>query len=123
MPSWKVLPANANLTDTSPNMLKSMRIPHIIGSCIGLLPVRGITSNSPQSLRFSWISLNTAYTLCYFTIGVYSLGPPLKLWYKSSERIMHFCNNKASLYKELPVYINVSLQLQWSCKCFISWLL
>lgn len=105
-----MLPANAKPTDASPNMFKSMRIPHIIGKCLGLLPVRGITSNSPQTLRFSWISLNTLYTLCYFAVAVYSLSTFLKLFFRSSVRIMHFCN-KIFLIRNRATYLHFFLSV------------
>lgn len=94
--SRKVQPANTKFTVAHPNMFKSMRIPHIIGSCLGLLPIRGITSDSPEKLRFRWFSLNTTYTLCYFLIGSYFLIMDIKQRFKRSERINSLSNNVSS---------------------------
>lgn len=95
MPRKRVLPANTNITeDTYHNMLKSMKVPHIIGSWLGLLPVHGITSNSAQTLSFSWISLKTAYTFCYLLAGIFLFIKDVKRFYGSPERTLCFCNNK-----------------------------
>lgn len=89
----RVLPVNTKITKVQPNILQSMRIPHIIGNCLGLLPVCGITSDSPQGLNFSWIALNTVYTFCYLLVGIYILIVCIRWILLGSQRIMFFCNS------------------------------
>lgn len=64
----KVLPANAKITHEPPNTFKTMKIPHIAGSVLGLLPTCGVMGNSPANLRFRWFSLKTAYALLYLFV-------------------------------------------------------
>lgn len=58
-------------TKPNENFHKSMKLIIIIANCMGLLPVNGVTADSPDKLHFKWVSLKTFYTfvllfLCFF---------------------------------------------------------
>lgn len=69
----KVAPFNRKTAWQSSNMYKSMKIPHIIGSCLGTIPTQGLTSDSPEKLHFNWISFRMTYMFILFTLGMFFL--------------------------------------------------
>lgn len=63
----KVLPKN---TATETNIHKLLKISIIVANCFGLLPVDGITSDSPDGLRFKWCSLKTFWALHFLLVVI-----------------------------------------------------
>lgn len=82
----KVLPANAKITHETPNIFRTMKIPHIAGSLLGLVSTRGATGNSAANLRFSWFSLKTAYTFFYLIVECFLTCVDVRTFLGGSKR-------------------------------------
>lgn len=93
MPVTKVLPLKPKVEANQKNTFKSMKIPHAIGSYLGLLPTHGIMSDNVADLNFRWISLKTTYTILYFFMGSYLLFKDILWFVKSPQRMIQLCNN------------------------------
>lgn len=93
MPIRKVSPINAVATQESLNMYTLMKIPHMIGSCLGLIPACGVTSNSPKDLHFRWFSLKMVYTFFCFCISCFLLMCYILTFFEATRRMYIACNN------------------------------
>lgn len=53
---------------------KNLKYILILAQCFGILPVYGIYSDNPKSLRFAWFSCKVSYTIFLTICTLFPLG-------------------------------------------------
>lgn len=52
-----------DVVDHSADVHQALTIVLVLAQCFGQMPVQGITSPSPRSLKFTWVSFRFAYSI------------------------------------------------------------
>lgn len=63
----------SDAADPSANVHQVLKVVLIMAQCFGQMPVQGITSPTPKSLRFTWISFRFAYSILLIVGAVFVL--------------------------------------------------
>lgn len=71
------------------NTMKSVKVNLIILQIFGYMPLNGITSSNPQSLKFTWFSWKILYAGCNVLLLLFRLVLSLLAIKSNSSIILH----------------------------------